>query len=81
MAFIWIAKSYRAEFYAFFRAAVFFAALLRFAQDFAIATDIFDLKSASSGGAITSAIVALTVFFFGATVSAFAALIAAHRFF
>jgi len=55
----------RTESYAFFfRAAVFFAAALRFAQDFAIAIDIFDLNSACSGGAITSAIIALAVFFF-----------------
>lgn len=45
-----------------------------------MAIDIFDLNSASSGGAITSAIMALADFFFGAG-SSFAALIAAQRLF
>lgn len=52
------------------------AAFFRFAHDAFIAADIFDLNSASSGGAMMAA-----SFFeiFGAAASAFAALIAAHR--
>ena len=49
--------------------AFFFAAFFRFAHDFAIAIDILLLNSASSGGAMASAIIALAVFFFGAVVS------------
>jgi len=54
--------------------AFFWAAFFRFAQDALIASDIFALKCASSGGAMTS-----TSFFetLRAAVSAFAALIAA----
>src|ERR1700722_19953832 len=49
-------------------------AFFRFAQDAFIASDIFALNSASSGGAITSASFFET---FGEAASAFAALIAA----
>src|ERR1700733_13463855 len=60
--------------------AFFFAAALRFAQLFAIAIDIFDLKSASSLGAMASAIAALADFFLPCPASFPISLMSAQRF-